>query len=121
LPADTTFVPDYYGFDRTVKWDYNLSSDAITSKLPFAQDTAFYGTAANPGNKVDYFPTKQWWGWYGMEVVVDGGNTVTLGEGDYRILVSVLRIGGDPTERKSWESFLGPIVRMVNKPVPEDP
>jgi hypothetical protein len=121
LPADTTFVPDKYGFDPSVTWDIKLSNDSITSVLPWAQDTPMYGTALNLGRKVDFFPTKQWWGWYDMEVMTDDGETVTLGEGDYRILISILRRGGDPALRASWECFLGPIVRMVNKPIPEDP
>ncbi|KAH8812930.1 peptidase S8/S53 domain-containing protein [Xylogone sp. PMI_703] len=107
LPGNTTFVPDIYGFDKTAEYEYFPSSDAITSSF---LGTPTYGLA---DNFLDQMPDKTWNAWFGQGVSIDAGPYVTLGEGDYRILISVLKWNADVSKRDSWETWLSPVIRYV--------
>jgi len=43
----------------------------------------------------------------------DGLTFEYLPEGDYRILVSMLKPGSDETKWEEWETWLSPVLRIV--------
>ncbi|KAL6828826.1 subtilisin-like protein [Trichoderma sp. SZMC 28015] len=47
-------------------------------------------------------------------VTTDSGANVTLGSGDYRWFFSVLKWGGDETLPGDYDTYLGPIVRLLD-------
>ncbi|PON28188.1 peptidase [Trichoderma gamsii] len=50
----------------------------------------------------------------GLKVKDDSGANVTLGSGDYRWFFSILRLGGDATLIEDYDTWLGPIVRLLD-------
>ncbi|KAL7969606.1 peptidase S8/S53 domain-containing protein [Trichoderma sp. SZMC 28014] len=50
----------------------------------------------------------------GLNVTDDSGASVTLGSGDYRWFFSILRLGGDATLIDDYDTWLGPIVRLLD-------
>ncbi|KAH9212883.1 hypothetical protein DL95DRAFT_391045 [Leptodontidium sp. 2 PMI_412] len=109
LPANTTFVPDYYGFDLKFEFDYQPSEDPVSS--------TFIGVPTY-GNAVRRFmmePQAGWYGWVSKMVMRDGEqNQVQLKKGDYRLLTSLRRWNGDVTKRETWSTYLSPVVRYVD-------
>lgn len=109
LPPNTSYVPDLYGFNTTETFDYNFSNSTLSSKF-LGYDT--YGMA---WDHVDSgLPDWGWLSWYGRQVTTDAGDMIAVGNGDYRLLLSILRAGGNAAERESWESFLSPVIRYIN-------
>ncbi|KAL7949235.1 subtilisin-like protein [Trichoderma barbatum] len=49
-----------------------------------------------------------------LKVKDDSGRNITLGSGDYRWFFSVLRWGGDATLPEDYDTYLGPIVRLLD-------
>jgi len=117
LPANTTFIPDIYGFDPTQKFEYQASPSPLKSSF---LDEKTYGQVPWE-SYIDALPDSHWWSWSNLEVQTDQdkvppflGGFKKVGLGDYRLLASVLRWGGDPLERESWQTFLTPILRFVS-------
>ncbi|RFU27661.1 hypothetical protein B7463_g8655, partial [Scytalidium lignicola] len=108
LPGNTTFVPDIYGFDKTAQYDYESSSSPLTSSF---LGTPTYGIS---DEFFDALPNKAWDAWFGQGVSTDQGRYTTVGDGDYRILVSILKWGGDESQRESWQTWLSPAIRYVS-------
>jgi hypothetical protein len=111
LPANTSFPSVSKGYD--VKVPYTYHSSAIPPKSSFLGFPS-YGNLkditrlSSPANNYSPF------GGPGMTVKGDDGVTYTLAAGDYRWLVSVLRWGGDPSLVKDYDSWLGPVIRVVD-------
>lgn len=117
LAANTTFKPDYYGYDTRA----NISSSVLTTEdyRNVMEDgvTPTYGLrGANPGRPVAGLIDFE-----DMRVVADtdewddeGGEAPTA-VGDYRILLSALKWGGNVTNwPEDWETWLSPILRVVD-------
>lgn len=121
LAANTTFKPDYYGYNRNqtitpvvlTTEDYrNVMEDGTTST---------YGVqGANPGRPVagliDFAE---------MTVISntdefdDEGGEAPTAVGDYRFLVSALKWGGTVTNwPEDWETWLSPRMRIVDGGLP---
>jgi hypothetical protein len=108
VPPNTTYVPDVYGYDTSIPVDNVPAKANLTSKF-VGYDT--YGMAWLLADRI---PAFYWLDWYWRVVFTDAGDEIQLGDGDYRLLLSILRWGGDPEKRESWESFLTPVVRYIN-------
>ena len=117
LPANTTFEADYFGYDVSIKYDIESSPYPLTSSF---LGTPTYGLIESYTEDRLWPPTKTWLAWYNDSVFVDDGSQLRLITGDYRVLVSVLRWGGDASLRESWSTYLSPIIRNYESP-PTDP
>ncbi|KAG4442334.1 hypothetical protein IFR05_002185 [Cadophora sp. M221] len=109
VPANTTFVPDYYGFDPKFEFEYQPSGDPISSK--------FIGipTYGNADRRFMMEPQAGWYGWFSKMVTRDGEQSrVQLKKGDYRVLVLLRRRNGDVTKRETWSTYLSPVVRYID-------
>ncbi|KAH7363774.1 peptidase S8/S53 domain-containing protein [Rhexocercosporidium sp. MPI-PUGE-AT-0058] len=109
LPANTTFVPDYYGFDPKFEFEYQPSEDPLSSN--------FIGvpTYGNADRRFMMEPQAGWYGWFSKMVKRDGEESkVQLKKGDYRVLVSIRRWDGDVTKRETWSTYLSPVVRYID-------
>ena len=116
LPANTTFTPDYYGYSRNVTYELESSPYPLTSSF---LDTPTYGLVEKFTQEQLWPPSKTWLAWYSDSVTTDNGTQVRLVTGDYRVLVSILRWGGDESKRDSWSTFLSPIIRNYESPPTE--
>ena len=107
VPANTTFVPDHYGYDRNFKYDYRPSNDTPSTSF---LGTPTYGLA---NQYLMLEPQDGWLGWFAMTVSRDDEDApVQLSNNaDYRLLMGILRWGGDPEKKESWETYLSPVVR----------
>lgn len=116
LAANTTFKPTHYGYDPTVEWDY------IPVTEPYRNDmedgiTPTYGVigGVNPSMPIEVLID-----WGDCTVIVnnddyeDEGGVAPTNPGDYRILISALRWRGNVTDLSDWESWLSPIIRVID-------
>ncbi|KAI0123419.1 peptidase S8/S53 domain-containing protein [Xylariales sp. AK1849] len=109
LPANTSIQADKYGFDTTIEHDYVISTVAPRSSI-FGYPS--YGTLVNQTGLVS--PASNIWpSGTGVSVTAADGATYSPGIGDYRWLVSVLRWGGDDDLLQDHDTWLGPIIRIV--------
>jgi hypothetical protein len=99
LPANTSFVPDKYGFDPTVTHS-DLVYPNMTSTTVAGLD--ILGTARDYG----YGP------WTRLEVVTFPSKDATLPKTDYRLVLRVLRSGGDFDDAKAWQTWLSAIMSV---------
>lgn len=118
LPANTTFIANYNGPPAPADWTYLPSKSALNT-VYFGVPTFGQLDAVVPADpwtwSNNYFPwaysdIAEKWQW--------------LGQGDYRILTSVLKFGGDREDRDAWEMYLGPVYRFYSAtdcPVPNTP
>ncbi|EHK25873.1 uncharacterized protein TRIVIDRAFT_189569 [Trichoderma virens Gv29-8] len=112
VPANTTLKARVNGPNLTIPEDYEYlpSSNQLGSTL-FGQPS--YGNLwiaeglRQPSSSVFIQGT-------GLVVTDDSGVNVTLGSGDYRWFFSVLRWGGDATQSGDYDTYLGPIIRLLN-------
>ncbi|KAH8892938.1 subtilisin-like protein, partial [Thozetella sp. PMI_491] len=98
LPANTTFVPTYYGYDMSVPWDYQPSSQAYSGTWVDGK----MGTYAVVSAKADATPQTLLPLWNGIS---------KLSPGDYRFLISILKWGGNTQNLDDWVTWLSPIFR----------
>lgn len=112
LPAKTAIKAEYYGFD------------------PKASVPAYQAPSVTPTSKIFGFPSfgtlvrtdASTWKWpasyqntlYDTVVTADDGSSFTIGNGDVRLYVSVLRAGGTSGVQADYETWLGPIIRFVD-------
>jgi hypothetical protein len=108
LPANTTFVPDYYGFDKDQVIEYQFPD------LPFSSSFLGYETYGAGNDFTDWSPGKIGFAWYSRTMNGPNGEQIQAKDGDYRLLMSVLRWGGGVEERESWQTYLSPVIRYVN-------
>ncbi|KAI1856563.1 hypothetical protein JX265_011522 [Neoarthrinium moseri] len=110
LPADTAIKPNKYGFDKTVQHDYVISKTGPKSSI-FGFPS--YGTIANATGLIQP-GTTIWPSGTGVTATAPDGTVYSPGVGDYRWFVSVLRWGGDENVLEDHDTWLGPIVRLVD-------
>ncbi|KAH8900461.1 subtilisin-like protein, partial [Thozetella sp. PMI_491] len=111
LPANTTLVPTYYGYDRTAEWNYILTTEPYRNMM---EDTVTptYGLI---GGYNPFRPFSNIIDWEDCTVITtdpkydDEGGVAPTSVGDYRILLSALRWGGNITNPNDWESWLSPV------------
>lgn len=108
LAANTTFESDIYGYDTNQVIDYQYSSSPFRNTFVGYETYGYFSVVDDPG------PYKDWVAWYGRFAYDEEGNGHPLHDGDYRALVSVLRWGGDPEKRESWQTYLSPVIRWIN-------
>jgi subtilisin family serine protease len=118
VPANITsassFKPTHLGYDPSVK---------IPAYVPSLSPYHSKGVGGIPTygwleNRTDYLSPAQYdASGVGLQVTGDDGNQYALPVGDYRVLASVLRWGGNPSLQASWETWLSPVLRMSNGPV----
>lgn len=112
VPGRSTLKPNHYGYDPTKRPCFNASSVAPQSSF---LGYLTYGNLLNltgivsPGTNI-------WPSGNGLAVKTDGGATVKLQPGGYRWLVSVLRWGGDPTLLEDWDTWLSPLIKVIDGP-----
>lgn len=114
LPANTTLVPTHWGFDNSTQIEYQVSSSAGPSSTFLGHGS--YGNLKNDSGLLSPASKHRPYG-RGLTVKGDAGATVVLGAGDYRFLLSILRWGGEAGISQDWETWLGPVIRMVDGPV----
>lgn len=113
LPANTTIKPTHWGFDNTTQIEYVEGSTIPTSSFLGFES---YGSVkvvtglVSPAN--NFSPSG-----YGVSATGDDGVQKQLGPGDYRWLYSIQRWGGEPALLEDWETWLGPVIRLVDGPV----
>ncbi|KAL7919642.1 peptidase S8/S53 domain-containing protein [Trichoderma austrokoningii] len=108
VPANTTFVPTIYGFDPSVKIDYQDTPQPI---LPGFLGVPTYGTIrdltlanlTSPANSFFYI--------YDAPTLSNKGVTFNFTSGDYRPLARALKWNGNETNPDDYESYLGPVIR----------
>lgn len=118
LAANTTFVPDHYGYDTSVEWDYVLTEADYRNVMEDGV-TPTYGLigGANP-----WMPYLGFISWFDLTVTSpndeweDDGGVARTEVGDYRVLLSVLKWGGNITNFPAdWETWLGPVIRVIDE------
>lgn len=121
LAANTSFVPDLYGFDRNQSITPQVLTTATYRNTMEDGTTPTYGLqGSNPGK-----PVAGMIDFADMDVIADteefedeGGEASTV-VGDYRFLVSVLRWGGLVENWPGdWETWLSPRMRIVDGGLP---
>jgi hypothetical protein len=122
VPANSTFEPTYYGFDRNTSIDIEPPDLPIT---PGFLDVPSYGILAEWGiGEVpvpindNIIPSPQPYnvGGYGLQfgyISSENASVILLTSGDYRPLIRVLRYGGNGSDPADYESWLGPIIRAI--------
>jgi len=109
LPANTKITANYYAPNSTVSaWTEYLPSQVTPGSKVFGYDS--FGALVKQ---------KGWTrslGAYGKDMIVTGDNgaKISVGKGDYRWLLSVLKIGGTSGVKADYETWLGPVVRMTS-------
>lgn len=109
VPANTTFVPTIYGFDPSVKIDYQDTPQPI---LPGFLGVPTYGTIKEY-NLTDLMGTTAIGFYYFFDTPTLSNNNVTynITSGDYRPLARALKWNGNETNPDDYESYLGPVIR----------
>ena len=116
LAANTTFKPTYYGYDHTVEWNYVLTTETYRNVLPDGV-TPTYGLI---GGYLPYRPAMIFLDWENLAVISpneafeDSGGLAPTSVGDYRMLISVLKWGGNFTDLNDWETWLSPVIRVID-------
>ncbi|ROW05714.1 hypothetical protein VMCG_05172 [Cytospora schulzeri] len=117
LAANTTFKPDIYGYDRNVTISPLTITTAKYRNVMEDGVTPTYGVqGTNPGmpeaGLID-FPE--------MTVISnsddweDEGGEAPTAVGDYRLLLSALKWGGNATNwPEDWETWLSPVLRIID-------
>lgn len=130
VPANTSFVPDHYGFDRDVARSitYVPSRAHVTGSL-FNGTVPSYGTLVHQENGLaicsctNLSPSGKTGGGTTVTVLSSGSDgarapsTYLPGPGDYRWLLSIRRWGGVDGVREHHETWMGPVLRFVDGPV----
>jgi hypothetical protein len=114
MPANTTLVPNNYGFNKEHRYCSRPVVEAPTSKF---LDYPTYGSLVNVATLTNPFSNLSPYSNGGFTVTDDGGKKRQLGPGDYRFLVSVLRWGGDVRVLADYDTWLGPLVQIVDGPI----
>lgn len=117
LAANTTFKPDIYGYDRNVTISpLTITTESYRNVMEDGVTPTYGVQGTNPGEPaaglID-FPE--------MTVISnsddwdDEGGEAPTAVGDYRLLLSVLRWGGNATNwPEDWETWLSPVLRIID-------
>ena len=123
VPANTTFKPTLYGFDPSVEIDYEHPANLTV--LPGFLGVPSYGLwlQFGAGDEIpgggQTQPNIVWStmaSWIGKLQIDDEGTQVDATPGDYRLLLRVLRYGGDLAKPEDYQSWLGPVIRIIENP-----
>ncbi|KAH7317069.1 peptidase S8/S53 domain-containing protein [Stachybotrys elegans] len=108
VAANTTYEPTYWGFNRSNVFE------TYTPDLTIV-DT-FGGVDSMSVVFQDFFlpPVYHMLGWYGSLNDADGWDIGFVPTGDYRWLLRVLPIEKPYNDPESWESWLGPVMRITD-------
>ena len=119
VPVNTTLIPTHWapGSPSTPP-GYTYTPPASPPSSSVLGGVPSYGNIynLNPTANIEYAADPQstivtnlpWSG----SVAADGGSTLQLGSGDYRLLISVLRWGGNDSVTADYETWLGPIMTL---------
>jgi hypothetical protein len=108
VPANTTFVPNVYGFDTSVKYelqDNPTPTDDYFLGIPIYGNVAYAYNLLPGWSEVFWNPT--------AVVGEDERTQIPLPDGDYRALISVLRLDGDDENAADYETWLSPVIRTM--------
>ncbi|KAK4071885.1 hypothetical protein Trihar35433_3949 [Trichoderma harzianum] len=109
VPANTTFVPTIYGFDPSVKIDYQDTPQPI---LPGFLGVPTYGTIQEYNlTDVEGSSATSFFYMFHTPTLSNNGVTYNFTSGDYRPLARALKWNGNETNPDDYESYLGPIIR----------
>ncbi|KAM0256042.1 hypothetical protein ACHAQJ_005241 [Trichoderma viride] len=108
VPANTSFVPDIYGFDPSVKIDYQDTPQPI---LPGFLGVPTYGMIANYTLENNPYPSTFFSFVLDFPTLINGNKTYNITSGDYRPLARALKWNGNETNPDDYESYLGPVIR----------
>ncbi|KAM0485392.1 hypothetical protein ACHAPX_001378 [Trichoderma viride] len=111
VPANTTLKAHFNAANFTFPSNYTyLASNAQPGSTLFGKPS--YGNLWIVQGLTQ--PESISLGGKGLKVKDDSGANVTLGNGDYRWFFSILRLGGDATLIEDYDTWLGPIVRLLD-------
>ncbi|KAJ4855603.1 subtilase family domain-containing protein [Trichoderma breve] len=109
VPANTTFVPTIYGFDPSVKIDYQDTPQPI---LPGFLGVPTYGTIQEYNlTDVEGSSATGFFYMFHTPTLSNNGVTYNFTSGDYRPLARALKWNGNETNPDDYESYLGPVIR----------
>ncbi|KAL7952795.1 peptidase S8/S53 domain-containing protein [Trichoderma compactum] len=109
VPANTTFVPTIYGFDPSVKIDYQGTPQPI---LPGFLGVSTYGTIQEYNlTNLEGSSATGFFYMFHSPTLSNNGVTYNITSGDYRPLARALKWNGNETNPDDYESYLGPVIR----------
>lgn len=117
VPYNTTFVPDFYGFDHSVDNPYGVPEQYLPMQYPNATALPLVWSDNDAGLDGSYgiwgahdylqLPTAYLWG-FGAYV-----SNKPMPNGDYRALLRILRWDGDRLKKEGYQSWLSPVIRIA--------
>lgn len=108
VPANTTFVPTIYGFDPSVKIDYQDTPQPI---LPGFLGVPTYGIISDLNLTNNAATATGFFYMFDFPTLSNNGVTYNITSGDYRPLARALKWNGNETNADDYESYLGPVIR----------
>ncbi|KAH8879144.1 subtilisin-like protein, partial [Thozetella sp. PMI_491] len=105
VPANTTFMPTVYGFDTSVK--YELLDNPLPT-VDYFLGIPIYGNLAYAWNLLPGWSEVFW---DPVALAAENDSSIAVPDGDYRALISVLRLDGNLTNPGDYETWLGPLMR----------
>lgn len=118
VPYNTTFVPDFYGFNRTESNPQGVPDSALPLVAPDLllrePDAGLRSYGITKFMSADQQPSGYLWSVEPDLYDIAGNWVNTAVPGDYRLLLRVERWGGNPFEEEGYQSWLSPVVRLVN-------
>ncbi|KAK6450359.1 hypothetical protein FP744_10006609 [Trichoderma asperellum] len=111
VPANTTLKAHFNAANFTLPSNYTyLSSTNQPTSTLFGEPS--YGNLWIVEGLTQ--PESIFLGGTGLNVTDDSGAKLRLGSGDYRWFFSILRLGGDATRIEDYDTWLGPVVRLLD-------
>ncbi|KIN03294.1 hypothetical protein OIDMADRAFT_119807 [Oidiodendron maius Zn] len=118
VPANTSFVPDLYGFDPKVHIEYQATPQPLLSGF---LGVPTYGvileyTIDTPENKSPATVQPTFYHFVSFllglpKLTNDEDVSYNISSGDYRPLCRALRLNGNKTDAADYQSWLGPVIR----------
>jgi predicted heme/steroid binding protein len=88
LPPFKTTISFYWGMSSNIHY-YSSSDLSEAFNTDIREGAVYFDTIRDDGNTFEYLPN-----------------------GDYRILISLLKPGSDATVVSDWETWLSPVIRL---------
>ncbi|KAH8173456.1 subtilase family protein [Sarocladium implicatum] len=126
VPANTTFKPTHHGGNPPKDSGYEYIHPNVTAHDEW-MGMPSYGWIADSAQRNNPRPREVTANWYPYQSDAlfrwaaayyhtpdpDGTTFEYLPNGDYRFLLSLLKPGSDADNLAEWETYLGPVMRMV--------